>query len=106
ELGLGCAYIDPNGLGSVNGQGHNYFLSENPYRLSSWAGFGEVYYQVAPDIKLTDGLRFTDDMKSFSEYPSWAGIAFKGIPLSGILDQSWQEVTGRAVATWTPKLDF
>jgi outer membrane receptor protein involved in Fe transport len=106
ELGLGCAYIDPNALGSVNGQGHNYFLSENPYRLTSWAGFGEVYYQVAPDVKLTGGLRFTDDMKSFSEYPSWAGIAFKGIPLAGILDQNWQEVTGRFVTNWTPKLDL
>jgi outer membrane receptor protein involved in Fe transport len=106
ELGLGCSYIDTNGLGGVNGQGHNYFLSENPYRLNSWAEFGEVYYQVAPDLKLTGGLRFTDDMKSFSEYPSWAGIAFKGIPLSGILDQRWEEFTGRTVASWTPKLDF
>ena len=105
-LGLGCAYIDPNALGSVNGQGHNYFLSENPYWLNSWAGFGEVYYQIAPDVKLTGGLRFTDDAKRFEEFPSWAGIAFRGIPPAGFLDQSWQEVTGRAILTWTPKLDF
>jgi iron complex outermembrane receptor protein len=105
-LGLGCAYIDPNALANVDGQGHNYFLSKNPARINSWAAFGEVYYQVAPDLKLTGGLRFTDDEKSFMEFPSWAGLAFKGIPSAGELTQRWQEFTGRAVATWTPKLDF
>jgi iron complex outermembrane recepter protein len=105
-LGLGCAYIDPNGLANVDGQGHNYFLSTNPYRLNSWAGFGEIYYQIAPALKLTGGLRFTDDEKAFTEFPSWAGLAFKGIPSDGELVQHWQEVSGRAVATWTPKLSF
>ena len=105
-LGLGCAYIDPNALADVDGQGHNYFLSKNPARIDSWALFGEVYYQIQPDLKLTGGLRFTDDRKAFTEYPSWAGLAFKGIPSAGVLKQSWQEITGRAVASWTPKLDF
>ncbi|HEY1961594.1 MAG TPA: TonB-dependent receptor [Rhizomicrobium sp.] len=105
-LGLGCSYVDPNALSNVDGQGHNYFLSHNPYRLNSWAGFGEAYYQVLPDLKLTGGLRFTDDQKTFTEYPSWAGVAFKGIPPAGALVQEWKTLTGRAVATWTPKLDF
>jgi outer membrane receptor protein involved in Fe transport len=105
-LGLGCAYVDPNSLGNINGKGHNYFLSINPYWVNSWAGFGEAYYQVTPGLKLTGGLRFTDDEKSFEEYPSWAGIAYEGIPSAGFLNQSWQELTGRFVATWTPKLDF
>ncbi|HWA04862.1 MAG TPA: TonB-dependent receptor [Rhizomicrobium sp.] len=105
-LGLGCAYVDPNALANVDGQGHNYFLSKNPARIDSWALFGEVYYQVAPELKLTGGLRFTDDEKVFTEYPSWAGLAFKGIPSAGQLTQRWQELTGRAVATWTPQFDF
>lgn len=105
-LGLGCAYVDPNALGSIDGQGHNYFLSRNPARINSWALFGEVYYQILPDVKLTGGLRYTDDEKTFTEYPSWAGLAFKGIPSAGELTQRWQELTGRAVVTWTPKLDF
>ena len=105
-LGLGCAYIDPNSLSNVNGKGHNYFLSINPYWVDSWAAFGEVYYQLTPELKLTGGLRFTDDSKSFEEFPSWAGIAFKGIPSAGFLNQSWQQITGRFVANWTPKLDF
>src|SRR6185437_15558495 len=105
-LGLGCAYIDPNPLGSIDGQGHNYFRSQNPYKLSSWAGFGEVYYNVTSDVKLTGGLRFTDDKKHFDVIPSWALIAYKGYPMTNIIDQEWQEVTGRANITWTPKFDF
>jgi len=105
-LGLGCGWVDPNSLETLDGQGHNYFRSQNPYRLRSWAGFGEVYYQVTPDVKLTGGLRFTDDQKSFDEYPSWTLVIGKGYPNEGTLDQEWKEVTGRANVTWTPKLDF
>ncbi len=105
-FGLGCGYIDPNPLSSIDGQGHNYFRSENPYRLHSWAGFGEVNYQIAPDVKLTGGLRWTDDQKSFTEIPSWADLQGKGYPSAGIIDQQWKELTGRFNATWTPKLDF
>ncbi|HVP84974.1 MAG TPA: TonB-dependent receptor [Rhizomicrobium sp.] len=105
-LGLGCAYVDPNPLEEVDGNGHNYFRSQNPYRLSSWAIFGEAYYQIAPDVKLTGGLRFTDDRKSFDLYPSWTLVLGKFYPYKGTVDQEWQEVTGRAVVNWTPKLDF
>jgi outer membrane receptor protein involved in Fe transport len=105
-LGLGCGWVDPNSLENLDGQGHNYFRSQNPYRLHSWAGFGEVYYQVTPDVKLTGGLRFTDDRKSFEEYPSWTMVVGKGYPSKGTLKQEWKEITGRANVTWTPKLDF
>jgi outer membrane receptor protein involved in Fe transport len=105
-VGLGCIYIDPHPLDRIDGQGHNYFRSQNPYRLHSWAGFGEVYYQVTPDVKLTGGLRFTDDMKSFTEIPSWTFVIGKGYVVTGILDQQWKAWTGRFNATWTPELDF
>ncbi len=104
--GLGCTYIDPNPLSEIDGEGHNYFRSQNPYRLTSWAGFGEAHYQATPNLKLTAGLRWTDDSKRFTEIPSWALVAGQGYPVTGILDQQWKEVTGRFNATWTPKLDF
>jgi outer membrane receptor protein involved in Fe transport len=103
---VGCEYVDPNPLGQTDGQGNNYFLSQNPYRLESWAGFGETYYQVTDEVKLTAGLRFTDDQKSFDEYPSWTFLPGKGYPTTGTLDQEWREATGRLVGTWTPKIDF
>jgi iron complex outermembrane receptor protein len=99
-------YIDPNPLSQINGLGHNYFRSENPYDLTSYAGFGEVYYQLAPDLKLTGGLRWTDDQKTFYDIPSWVFLAGGGYPVQGVVNQQWREWTGRAVANWTPKLDF
>jgi iron complex outermembrane receptor protein len=104
--GQGCGYIDPNPLSAIDSQGHNYFLSDNPYRLHSWAGFGEVYYEIMSDVKLTGGLRWTDDQKSFTEIPSWTLIGGEGYPVTGILNQEWKEWTGRFNTTWTPKLDF
>jgi len=59
-----------------------------------------------PDVKLTGGLRWTDDRKHFVEIPSWTAFAGKGYPVEGVLDQEWKEWTGRFVANWTPKLDF
>ena len=105
-LGLGCGYVDPNPIDRIDGLGHNYFRSQNPYNLNSWAGFGEVYYQVAPDVKLTGGLRWTDDRKQFVEIPSWANLPGKGDFITGELAQEWKEWTGRFVGNWTPKLNF
>src|SRR6185437_4009397 len=47
-----CNYIDPNPISNLNHEGHNYFLSQNPYILNSYASFGEVYYNIVPDLKL------------------------------------------------------
>src|SRR6185437_5138794 len=99
-------YLDPNPIDSLNNEGHNYFLSQNPYALNSYALFGEVYYNVAPDLKLTGGLRWTDDEKHFVEIPSQLLTQGYGYPSTGAVDQSWKKFTGRAVANWTPKLDF
>ncbi len=111
--GFGCSWVDPNPIDRLDGKGHNYFRSQNPYSLNSWAGFGEVYYQATQELKLTGGLRWTDDIKHFTEIPSWTAMAGKGYPIEGItdpsqgfLDQQWKEWTGRFVANWTPKLDF
>ncbi len=104
--GLGCGWTDPNSLDHLDGQGHNYFLSQNPYNLNSWAGFGEVYYQLTPDVKLTGGLRWTDDRKHFVELPSWALFLGKGFFETGVTNQEWKEWTGRFNVTWMPKLDF
>src|SRR6185437_15150949 len=101
-----CIYIDPNPLSSLNNQGHNYFLSQNPYTLNSYAGFGEVYYDVTKDIKLTGGLRWTDDRKHFTLIPSELLVPGYGYPITGVVNQQWDELTGRAAVNWTPKLDF
>ncbi len=102
-----CPYTDGTPLApGFNGQGHNYFRSTNPYLLSSYAGFGEVYYQLLEDLKLTGGLRWTEDNKHFVDIPSELLNNAWGYPTSGIVDQHWGELTGRAVVNWTPKLNF
>jgi outer membrane receptor protein involved in Fe transport len=104
--GIACQYIDPNPIDRVNGQGHNYFLSHNPYQLESWALFGETNYQITPDLKLIGGLRYTDDRKNFQVFPSVTLDAGQGLLQTGDIAQEWRELTGRAVVNWTPKLDF
>src|SRR5580692_3007708 len=102
----GCAYIDPNPLTKLNNEGHNYFLSQNPYVLNSYAGFGEVYYNVLSDLKLTGGVRWTDDEKHFTDIPSELLINGYGYPVTGVVNQKWNQWTGRAAINWSPKLSF
>jgi outer membrane receptor protein involved in Fe transport len=103
---VGCVYIDPNPLSSLDNEGHNYFLSQNPYLLDSYAAFGEVYYQIFSDLKLVGGLRYTEDRKHFVDIPSWIAAPGYGYASDQVIDQNWGEFTGRATANWTPKLDF
>ncbi len=102
----GCGWIDPSPIDDLDYQGHNYFLSQNPYVLNSYAGFGEVYYNILDDLKLTGGLRWTDDQKHFVDIPSALLTQGYGYAITDVVDQGWKEWTGRFAANWTPKLDF
>ncbi len=102
----GCGYIDPNPITELDGNGHNYFRSQNPYVLNSYAAFGEAYYSILSNLKLIAGLRWTDDRKHFSEIPSELLVEGWGYPITGVINQVWDQFTGRAAVNWTPKLDF
>ncbi len=104
--GYSCGWMDPNPIDNLDYAGHNYFLSQNPYALNSYAGFGEVYYNVFDDLKLTGGLRWTDDQKHFVDIPSAILAQGYGYVVTNVVDQEWKEWTGRFAANWTPKLDF
>ncbi len=115
-----CIYIDPNPISSINGQGHNYFRSWNMANTRSAAIFGEAYWQLADTLKLTAGLRFTDDRKTTTPIPSqtlltWtnppgyftgAGFVSGGYPAEPDIHQSWTKPTGRLVLNWTPQTSF
>jgi outer membrane receptor protein involved in Fe transport len=103
----GCEYIDPNPIGSLNDLGHNYFLSKNPYKLISYAVFGEAYYNITPALKLTVGLRWTVDKKEAPRIPSWILSANNvGYPVAEVIRQEWREPTGRMTLDWKPDLSF
>jgi outer membrane receptor protein involved in Fe transport len=101
-----CYSIDPSSLASVDDEGHNYFLSRNPYTLNSYAVFGETYYNIFDDLKLTGGLRWTEDRKHFTDIPSELIAQGYGYASTGVVDQQWDKFTGRVAVNWTPKLDF
>jgi len=95
---------------SLDGNGGNYFRSISPYRLESFATFGEAYYNATDDLKLTVGLRYTQDDKeqdivnTFLFTPQAAGA--DPLAPSGLLSESFEEVTGRAGFDWSPDLEF
>ena len=110
-----CPYIDPNPIESINGEGHNYFRSKNPYKLKSWATFGELYWKFTPALKLTAGLRYTDDKKTFIPVPSQVllapgafagGDVSRGYPELPPIKQHWGEWSGRLGLDWKPDLSF
>ena len=111
----GCSYIDPNPIESINGEGHNYFRSKNPYELRSTAMFGEFYWNIQDDLKLTAGLRYTDDTKTFIPVPSQillgkgilsGGTTARGYPEKPAIELHWGEFTGRLGLDWKPELSF
>jgi iron complex outermembrane recepter protein len=111
-----CAYIDPNDIHHLNDQGRNYFLSKNPYHLLSYAAFGEAYYNVTPNLKVTAGLRWTIDKKTAPVIPSWllaggaqihtASTGSYGTPTYKVIEQEWRKPTGRLAVDWKPDLSF
>jgi outer membrane receptor protein involved in Fe transport len=104
---LNCTYMDPNPIGSLNDLGHNYFLSKNPYKLISYAVFGEAYYNIAENLKVTAGLRWTVDKKEAPRIPTWLlASETAGFTVMEVIEQEWREPTGRLTIDWKPDLSF
>lgn len=117
-----CIYVDPNPIGSLNNQGHNYFLSQNGIRIKSYAAFGELYWNLTSNLKLTAGLRYTRDEKVSTQIPSQlllgggrqtaapgnntGGRVNSGYPALPDIEQDWSEFTGRLVLDWKPNVSF
>ena len=55
---------------------------------------------------MTGGLRWTEDKKRFIDIPSEVITQGYGYPITGVVNQQWDQLTGRAAVNWTPKLDF
>ena len=115
-----CIYVDPSPLNQLVGDGHNYFRSKNVVFTRSWAVFGEGYFDLRPDLRLTTGLRYTDDTKTTTPYPSqlllgtWdavgvgpssGGNVARGYVALADVKQHWTAVTGRLVLDWKPTED-
>ena len=113
-----CIYVDYSSIDDLVGDGHNYFRSKNAVHTQSWAVFGEGYWDIGENKRLTIGLRYTDDTKTTTPYPSQlllgaeepggvgptsGGTSVRGYPAWPDVEQNWQAVTGRAVFDWKPR---
>jgi outer membrane receptor protein involved in Fe transport len=104
-----CVAIDPNK--DPTRQGHNYYDAYGPYDLTSYAAFGELYWQMTENFKWTVGLRYTVDRKEVENHAVNLGTPGSGIsgPLPGtpqILKVKFSEPTGRFGFDWKPDFGF
>jgi outer membrane receptor protein involved in Fe transport len=107
--GPACIAVDPNK--DPNRSGHAYYDSYGPYDLTSYAAFGELYYQMTDTFKWTLGLRYTVDSKDVENHSVTLGVPGSGIgPASAgqpdILHAEFKKPTGRFGFDWKPKLGF
>lgn len=100
-----CVLVDPNPI--PNGSGGNYFDNRTDYRIRSKAAFGEVNYEFSESFRVTGGLRFTQDNKWAQPYsPALFVPGNTGVAKLPIQQVTFEEVTGRINAEWTPDLAF
>jgi iron complex outermembrane receptor protein len=117
-----CMWVDYNPIGVGPEDGHNYFRSKNDVKTVSKAIFGELYWNVAEDVKVTVGARYTSDKKTATPYPSQlllasvpaenlsgpasGGRIYRGYRALPDIKQTWDELTGRLVLDWKPDTAF
>ncbi|MFM7785413.1 MAG: TonB-dependent receptor domain-containing protein, partial [Gammaproteobacteria bacterium] len=116
----------PRGLGGLGLPGQalvapNYVNRTNSYELESNAVFGEAYFQLNDELKLTAGIRYTIDRKDiddiqylFNQYSLNGATTFVTAPfgfndtIPNVAprkdDEEWKEATGRVVLDWSPDL--
>ncbi|QYI99385.1 TonB-dependent receptor [Thalassovita mediterranea] len=109
-------------ISNFSGFGGNYFRSLSPYRLESFAVFGEGYFDLTDNLQLTIGLRYTDDQKEQDNIPTalfvpnpnpTANLSPQPIPGNdnddagdGSYNVAFEETTGRIGLDWQPDLSF
>ncbi|USI74668.1 TonB-dependent receptor domain-containing protein [Sphingomonas morindae] len=117
KKGVGCPYIDPLPLDKISGEGHNYYRGIQPLTTTSWAGFGELYWKPITNLKITAGLRYSNDHKRITPYAnqllastnpfmSSPSTVDRGHPADPDEIMRWGRVTGRLALDWKPRLGF
>ncbi|MDZ4371383.1 MAG: TonB-dependent receptor [Phenylobacterium sp.] len=103
--GLPCVLVDQNAI--PDGSGGNYFDNRTDYQVRSTALFGEASYELSDTLKVTGGLRFTEDRKRATPYAPGlfipGGLGVTPLPLQRV---NYEEVTGRFNVEWAPDLSF
>lgn len=117
-----CVYVDPNPIEQIDGEGHNYFRSKNVVEIESWGVFGELYWDLTDDLKVTLGGRYTEDRKTTTPIPTQLLLGADqfgestGNISGGYISRGFREfpdtvlksdaLTGRFVVDWRPATSF
>lgn len=103
----GANYIAIDPSYPPTGVGHNYYDSRSQVALRSTGFFGEVYWTLSDNLKVTGGLRQTEDQKKNVYYP--IELLATGSGFGTTLTQqsaTFNATTGRLNVDWTPELGF
>ncbi len=83
--------------------------------LETWAVFGDASFEFTDTLKVTGGIRYTDDEKQVQDrttlYDTF-NLLGDNTPVSEAVlpfrrdTASWQELTYRALVEWSPELEF
>ena len=116
-LSLG-GLIGIDGLGWVSPSFHN---TTKKYELESKAAFGEIYYELSDELKLTTGARYTQDKKKVHDAAYLFDFDADGLPILQAFgadedlslvaperrdNEEWEEWTGRVVLDWAPNMSW
>ncbi|MCI4644962.1 MAG: TonB-dependent receptor [Hyphomonadaceae bacterium] len=97
-------------IDNLDGVSRQYFRSITPYKLDSYAVFGEGYFDINDELTATVGLRYTSDDKEVLRIPTFISESVVDIPDplagTGTAQASFEEVTGRFGFDWTPNWSF
>ena len=129
-LDYGTAVIGALQTGGAGATASPFFNSRTDlYTLKAYGIFGEAYLQLTDNFKLTGGLRYSNDKKHVEDYqvlfnapipynsadafavPSFlaafdADVTIPGPQRRRIKDATFDKITGRFVADWSPEVSF
>ncbi|MES2032883.1 MAG: TonB-dependent receptor, partial [Pseudomonadota bacterium] len=101
--GPGCILVDQKPI--PDGIGGNYFASITDYQVESYALFGEATYELSDELRVTAGLRRTEDHKKAQPYAPNLYVPGGAGPLA-VQRVTFEEMTGRLNLEWTPTVSF
>jgi len=94
------AFIFTKPLDDIPNAGGLIFDFASEVETTSWAVFGQTSYSLTEQVRLTLGLRYSEDKKegeTFDRdlYDPTNGLRLPGFPQSGKFDKTWTEPTGK-----------
>ncbi|MDP1632202.1 MAG: TonB-dependent receptor [Caulobacter sp.] len=82
----------------------NTYDNRTLYQLDSKSMFGEVYWTVNDEVKITGGFRYNKDQKEATTFSTT--LLSTSPQTTSVQNVTFQETTGRLNVDWSPDLSF